>query len=45
MPALNGAGIPNDWWVVDLCFWPNAWEVTAESKLFLDKLRNKYASA
>jgi sugar phosphate isomerase/epimerase len=45
LPALNKAGVPNDWWCVDLCFWPNAWEVTADSKKFLDKLRAKYAAA
>jgi sugar phosphate isomerase/epimerase len=45
IPALNGAGVPNDWWCVDLCFWPNAWEVTADSKTFLDKLRHKFAAA
>jgi sugar phosphate isomerase/epimerase len=43
LPALNQAGVPNDWWCVDLCFWPNAWDVTADSKQFLDKLRRKYA--
>lgn len=43
LPALNQAGVPNDWWCVDLCFWPNAWEVTAQSKTFLDALRRKYA--
>jgi sugar phosphate isomerase/epimerase len=45
MPALNAAGVPNDWWCVDLCFWPDAWNVTADSKVFLDKLRRKHASA
>ncbi len=44
LPALNQAGVPNDWWCVDLCFWPKAWDVTADSKLFLDKMRRKYAS-
>jgi sugar phosphate isomerase/epimerase len=44
MPELNNAGVPNDWWCVDLCFWPNAWDVTADSKRFLDKLRAKYAA-
>lgn len=44
MPALNQCGVPHDWWCVDLCFWPNAWEVTADSKRFLDKLRAKYAA-
>jgi sugar phosphate isomerase/epimerase len=43
-PALNQAGVPNDWWCVDLCFWPNAWDVTAQSKTFLDQMRRKYAA-
>jgi sugar phosphate isomerase/epimerase len=43
-PALNQCGVPHDWWAVDLCFWPNAWDVTADSKRFLDKLRQKYAA-
>ncbi len=43
-PALNKAGVPHDWWCVDLCFWPDAWSVTADSKVFLDKLRKKYAA-
>ena len=42
VPALNQAGVPHDWWCVDLCFWPNAWDVTADSKRFLDKLRKKF---
>jgi sugar phosphate isomerase/epimerase len=44
-PAIQAAGVPHDWWTVDLCFWPNAWEVTAQSKKFLDRLREKYAAA
>ncbi len=44
IPELMKSGVPNDWWCVDLCFWPNAWEVTADSKRFLDKLRQKYAA-
>jgi len=44
IPELNQSGVPHDWWCVDLCFWPNAWDVTADSKRFLDKLRQKYAA-
>jgi sugar phosphate isomerase/epimerase len=44
IPALMDSGVPNDWWCVDLCFWPNAWEVTADSKRFLDQFRKKYAA-
>jgi sugar phosphate isomerase/epimerase len=42
LPALNKAGVPNDWWCVDLCFWPDAWSVTADSKNFLEEMRRKY---
>jgi sugar phosphate isomerase/epimerase len=45
IPAMQASGVPHDWWTVDLCFWPNAWEVTADSKKFLDKMRGKYATA
>jgi sugar phosphate isomerase/epimerase len=44
IPALLNCGVPNDWWCVDLCFWPDAWNVTADSKRYLDKLRHKYAA-
>lgn len=44
MPEILRCGVPNDWWCVDLCFWPDAWNVTADSKRFLDKLRHKYAA-
>ena len=44
IPELVNCGVPNDWWCVDLCFWPDAWTVTAEAKRFLDKLRHKYAA-
>jgi sugar phosphate isomerase/epimerase len=43
-PALNAAGVPNDWWCVDLCFWPKAWDVTAQSKTFLEGMRRKYGA-
>jgi sugar phosphate isomerase/epimerase len=44
IPEIMTCGVPNDWWCVDLCFWPKAWDVTADSKRFLDKLRAKYAA-
>ena len=43
-PALLSCGVPNDWWCVDLCFWPNAWEAAADCRRFLDRLRRKYAT-
>jgi sugar phosphate isomerase/epimerase len=43
LPALNKAGVPGDWWCIDLCFWPDAWSVTADSVKYLDAMRQKYA--
>lgn len=45
VPAMQASGVPHDWWTVDLCFWPHAWDVTAQSKKFLDRLRAKFAAA
>jgi len=42
MPALADAGCPDDWWTIDLCFWPNAWKATEKCKKELDKLIEKY---
>jgi sugar phosphate isomerase/epimerase len=44
VPAMQASGVPHDWWTVDLCFWPHAWDVTAQSKKFLDGLRAKFAA-
>jgi len=42
MPAINDAGIPHDWWTIDLCFWPDAWQVTRRCKDFVDELNKQY---
>ncbi len=42
VPALNKAGCPHDWWTVDLCFWPNAWDVSSKCKKAIDELNAKY---
>lgn len=34
----------HDWWTVDLCFWPDAWEATASCKAFMDDLNQRYFS-
>jgi sugar phosphate isomerase/epimerase len=44
VPALLKAGYDDQWWVVDLCFEPNAWELTDDSKRFMDQLRDKYGA-
>ena len=42
MPAIVDAGCPDDWWTIDLCFWPNAWDATAKCKRAIDELAKKY---
>ncbi len=42
MPAIVEAGCPDDWWTIDLCFWPNAWAATAKCKTALDDLIRTY---
>ena len=42
MPAIVAAGCPDDWWTIDLCFWPNAWDATARCKEGIDQLVAKY---
>jgi len=42
MPALVAAGCPDDWWTIDLCFWPHAWDATARCKKAVDRLAAKY---
>jgi len=42
VPAILEAGYADEWWSVDLCFWPEAWEVTAAAKAFMDGIKEKY---
>jgi len=42
MPAILEAGYDDDWWPIDLCFWPNALDVTKDNKQYLDMLIKKY---
>ncbi|NLX12468.1 MAG: sugar phosphate isomerase/epimerase [Phycisphaerales bacterium] len=42
MPAIVDAGCPDDWWTIDLCFWPDAWQATEQCKKFVDTLAEKY---
>ena len=44
LPELNRAGVPHNWWTIDLCFWPDAWAVTADCKKAIDKLNAKYGT-
>ncbi len=42
LPELNKAGVPHDWWTIDLCFWPDAWTVTENCKKAIDELNAKH---
>lgn len=41
-PVLADCGCPDDWWTIDLCFWPDAWKVTERCKKSIDELNKKY---
>lgn len=41
---LNEAGYTGDWWAIDLCEWPDAWNVTQDCKTFVDGFNAKYCS-
>jgi len=42
VPALLKSGAPTDWWCIDLCFWPEAWDATEKCKKALDGYLAKY---
>jgi len=43
IPAIvEDAGYNGEWWTIDLCFWPEAWEVTENAKKFLAKYLEMY---
>lgn len=41
VPAVVDAGYTSEWWTIDLCFWPQAWELTEASKEYCDQLFGK----
>lgn len=43
VPELNkAANLSHDWWTIDLCFWPDAWNATQQCKAAVDSLVEKY---
>ncbi|RKY00521.1 sugar phosphate isomerase/epimerase [Candidatus Poribacteria bacterium] len=43
IPAIvEDAEYKGEWWTIDLCFWPQAWEVTAKAKEFLEPYLERY---
>lgn len=39
--ALLDAGYDGEWWTVDLCFWPQAWDILEESRQFVSSILSK----
>jgi sugar phosphate isomerase/epimerase len=44
-PALAKQNVGHQWWTIDLCFWPDAWQATEKCKIAIDQLNQKYGSA
>jgi sugar phosphate isomerase/epimerase len=44
VPELLKSGVKHDWWTIDLCFWPDAWQVTERCKKSVDELNQKYCA-
>ena len=42
IPAIIEAGYTDEWWAIDLCFWPKALDITEDNKRYLDKLIKKF---
>jgi sugar phosphate isomerase/epimerase len=42
IPAILEAGYTDEWWTIDLCFWPKALDVTEDNKKYLDELIKKF---
>ncbi len=40
--AVHDAGYRGDWFTIDLCFWPEAWQVTEKAQKFLAPYLEKY---
>lgn len=45
VPHLAALDIGHDWWTIDLCFWPDAWDATESCKNFMDQLNERYFAA
>ena len=44
LEKLAAEDIGHDWWTIDLCFWPDAWDATASCKKSVDGFVARYAS-
>ena len=43
LEKLAAEPVPHDWWTIDLCFWPDAWEATEHCKKTVDGFVQQYA--
>ena len=41
-PVLAENELSHDWWTIDLCFLPDAWNLTEKCKVAIDELNQKY---
>jgi sugar phosphate isomerase/epimerase len=39
---IKASRLPDDWWAIDLCFYPDAWAVTEVCKKRIDTLNKKF---
>ena len=39
---MKAARLPDDWWAIDLCFYPDAWGATEACKTRIDTLNKKF---
>ncbi|MFT7680025.1 MAG: sugar phosphate isomerase/epimerase [Planctomycetota bacterium] len=39
---LGKEKLDHDWWTIDLCFWPDAWDATAHCKKVIDDLATRF---
>ncbi len=42
LPKLAAESLPHDWWTIDLCFWPDAWDATKACKETVDRFVERY---
>lgn len=42
LKKLAAVQLPHDWWTVDLCFWPDAWDATEHCKKSMDSFVAEY---
>lgn len=44
VPKLAQEKLSHDWWTIDLCFWPDAWDATAHCKTKMDDFAQRFGN-